>query len=92
MKSLPIYAKTLLLRGASTTGTFIEGYYFIEEHIQIKDANILFEFCQWIDKTIGGAASANIDMLFLAFKNPTNSELSKQANELAKKISYIKSL
>ena len=92
MKSLTIYAKTLLLQGASTTGTFIEGYYFIEEKLQIKDAKILFEFCQWIDKTIGGAASGNIDMLFSSFKDPFNTELSNQAKELANKIHRIKSL
>jgi hypothetical protein len=92
MNKLPIYAKTLLLQGASMTGTFTEGYYFVEEKLRIKDANQLFEFCQWIDKNIGGAASGNIDMLFSAFKNPFNAELQKQANELANTIRRIKSL
>lgn len=92
MKSLPIYAKTLLLQGASLTGKFTEGYYFVEEKIKIKDAKILFEFCQWIDSKIGGASAYNIDMLFSAFQNPTNVELNKQANELANKIRSIKSL
>jgi len=92
MKNLPIYAKTLLLQGASTTGTFTEGYFFVEEQIRVKDSKTLFEFCQWIDINIGGAASGNIDMLFSAFKNPFNVELNKQANELAIKIRNIKSL
>jgi hypothetical protein len=92
MKKLPSYAKSLLLTGASTTGTFSEGYFFIEEQIQVKDANILFEFCKWIDSKIGGAASGNIDMLFSAFKNPNNQELANKANELAETIKYIKSL
>jgi hypothetical protein len=92
MKNLPIYAKTLLLQGASTTGTFTEGYFFIEEKIQINHSKTLLDFCKWIDKNIGGASSYNIDMLFSAFKNPTNVELNKQANELAIKIRNIKSL
>lgn len=92
MKNLPIYAKTLLLQGASTTGTFTEGYFFVEEKIQINHSKTLFDFCKWIDKNIGGASAYNIDMLFSAFKNPTNVELNKQANELANKIRTIKSL
>lgn len=92
MKNLPIYAKTLLLEGASITGTFTEGYFYVEEKMQVKHAQTLFEFCQWIDSKIGGAASANIDMLYSAFKNPTNVELNKQANDLANKIQYIKAL
>lgn len=92
MAKLPTYAKTLLLQGASTLGTFHEGYFFIEERLKMKDANEMYAFCKWIDKNIGGAASGNIDMLFDAFKNPNNAELQKQANELAAKIRYIKSL
>jgi hypothetical protein len=92
MKHLPNYAKSLLLQGASTTGTFTEGYFFVEERLQINHSNELFEFCKWIDQNIGGAASGNIDMLFSAFKNPKNTELQKQASELAAKIRYYKSL
>ena len=92
MKSLPIYAKTLLLQGASITGSFTEGYFFIEEKVQINHSKTLFDFCKWVDKNIGGASAYNIDMLFSAFKNPTNVELNKQANELANKIRTIKSL
>jgi len=92
MKNLPIYAKTLLLQGASTTGTFTEGYFFVEEKIQINHSKTLFDFCKWIDQNIGGAASGNIDMLFSAFKNPFSVELVNEANELANKIRQIKSL
>ena len=91
MKKLPNYAKALLLQGASTTGTFTEGYFFVEESLQINHANQLFEFCKWIDKNIGGAASGNIDMLFDAYNNPFNAELTNKANELANKIRYYKS-
>ena len=92
MKKLPAYAKSLLLHGASTLGTFHEGYFLVEEQLKIKDANTLYDFCKWIDKNIGGASAYNIDMLFFAFKNPANQELQKQANELAATILRIKSL
>lgn len=92
MQKLPNYAKALLLQGASTTGNFSDGFFFVEENIQINHAKELQEFCQWIDSNIGGAASGNIDMLFSTFKNPLNAELVNKANELANKIQYFKSL
>ncbi len=92
MKQLPIYAKELLLMGASTTGKFTDGYYFVEERIKVKDAKELLAFCKWNDVHIGGAARGNIDILFAAYKNPTNIELAHRASQLAEKIRYIKSL
>lgn len=92
MKQLPIYAKELLLMGATTIGTFTQGYYFVEERIRVNHAKELLAFCQWIDKNIGGAARGNIDMLFMAYKNPDNMELAKAAQSLAEQIRYIKSL
>ncbi len=92
MKNLPTYAKALLLQGASTTGNFTEGYFFVEEKIQINHSKDLFDFCKWIDQKIGGAASGNIDWLFSAYKNPKNEELADKAKELANKIAKIKSL
>jgi hypothetical protein len=90
MKALPVYAKTLLLQGASITGNFTEGYFFVEESLRINHADELQSFCKWIDEKIGGAASGNIDMLFKAYRNPDDMEAVKEANELAKKISAIK--
>jgi hypothetical protein len=92
MQKLPNYAKALLLQGASTTGNFSDGYFFVQENLQSNHAIELQEFCQWLDKHIGGAGSRNIDMLFSAFKNPLNEELANQANALANKIRQIKSL
>lgn len=91
MKKLPSYAKSLLIQGSSITGNFTEGYYFVEEQLRIKDAEELFDFCQWIDRHIGGASSYNIDMLFSAYKNPTNQELQNQAKELSDRIKQIRS-
>jgi len=92
MNKLPIYAKELLLMGASTTGKFTDGYYFVEERIKSNHANELFAFCKWIDAYIGGAARGNIDMLFAAYKNPTNIELAYRAAQVAEQIRYFKSL
>lgn len=92
MQNLPNYAKSLLLQGASITGTFSEGYFYVEESLRINHTKELQQFCKWIDQNIGGAASGNIDMLFSAFKNPHNEELAKQAKDLTNKIRYIRSL
>ena len=90
MRTLPTYAKSLLLHGASTLGNFTEGYFFVEENIQVNHCNELLAFSKWIDENIGGASSYNIDMLFSAFKNPRNAELQKQANDLANLIKKFK--
>ena len=91
MTKLPNYAKSLLLHGAGTMGTFVQGYYYVEERVYARDAKELHSFCLWIDENIGGAGTATIDMLFSAFKNPSNKGLQKQASELADKIRQIKS-
>lgn len=83
MKKLPVYAKTLLLKGASTLGKFTEGFYYVEESIKCKDFEILLKFCEWIDENVGGASSYNIDMLFSSFRNPNDKELAKQVTELS---------
>jgi len=41
MKALPVYAKTLLLQGASITGNFTEGYFFVEESLRVNHADEL---------------------------------------------------
>lgn len=83
MKTLPTYAKPLLLQGASTLGNFTEGYFFVEERLQAKHAALLLEFCKWIDEKVGGASGSNIDMLFSAFRNPGDEKLKAQVEELA---------
>jgi hypothetical protein len=92
MKTLPSYAKTLLLYGANITGNFTEGYNYIEESLKINHASELLQFCKWIDENIGGASIHNIDMLFKAFKYPDNAEAVKFATVLAEKIKSIKLL
>ena len=92
MNRLPLYAKTLLLQGASMAGTFTEGYYAVEERILVKDSATLLAFCAWIDRTIGGAAAGNIEMLYLAFKNPFSLEYASKAKALADKIQSLRTV
>lgn len=85
-------SKDLLLLGAKTTGSFVEGYYYAEEDLYVDEAEELYAFCKWIDKEIGGASKFNIDTLWLAFKNPTDKGLADEANKIAEQIKRIKSL
>ena len=91
-KELSDRNKSLLLEGARTTGSFIEGYYYIEEDLYVDESEELHAFCKWIDKEIGGAGQSNIDTLWLAFKNPTDKGLADEANKIAEQIKRIKSL
>ncbi len=81
-----------LLHGANITGTFIEGYHYVEEMLPINKSEEAFKFCKWIDEKIGGAGTGNIHMLYKAFKNPNDENLQKEANELRNKIAYLRSL
>lgn len=78
MKELSERNQTLLLQGAKIEGSFSEGYYHAMEELYIDEAPVLFEFCKWIDKEVGGAGSANIRQLFTCFierENPTPLQL-----------------
>ena len=92
MQTLPNYAKHLLLHGASVTGSFTQGYFFVEERIKSQHGKFLQDFCQWIDDQIGGAGFNNIDWLFLAFKNPAHTELQQRVNDLRTRIAQIRSI
>jgi len=81
-----------LVLGANVTGTFVEGYHYVEETLPINKSKEALEFCKWIDESIGGASIQNIGMLYKAFKNPTDKELCKYTNELKERISFIKTL
>ena len=82
--------KTLLLMGAKTTGSFLEGYYYIEESLYVNESNSLHSFCTWIDDIIGGAGPVNIDMLWLGFKYPEVDEYSIACVEIKKRMDEIK--
>ena len=72
--------------GAKMTGTFEEAYSYVEEDLYIDEADTISEFCEWVDKEIGGAGANNIETLFEAFINPNNKEAVKLSLEVKKKI------
>ena len=82
--------KDLLLMGAKTTGSFLEGYYYIEESLYIDESASLHSFCTWIDDHIGGAGPVNIDMLWLGFKYPEVDRYSEACVEIKKQMDRIK--
>lgn len=60
----------LLTMGAHTTGSFVEGYSYVEEKLYIDEAADLHKFCEWIDNEVGGASEYNIKELYRCWKNP----------------------
>lgn len=89
-KELSNRNKSLLLEGAKTTGSFVEGYCYIEESLYVDEADELHTFCMWIDNQIGGAGPINIDMLWLGFKYPEVKEFSEACAEIKKDMDRIK--
>ena len=82
----------LLLRGAKVTGSFVEGFHYVCEDLYTDEVEDACGFCEWIDKEIGGAGKANINMLYRAYKNPDNKSLQKIAQETKERISRLRSL
>ena len=80
----------ILLMGANSTGTFVEGYYYNEEMMYISEAEELFNFASWIDTRIGGAGVANIKTLWLGFKYPENEVYTQACNEVKEMIQKFK--
>lgn len=88
---LSLRNKELLLMGAKTTGSFVEGLCYVEESLYVDEYDELKSFCEWIDNIIGGAGPININMLWLGFKYPEVDEFSKACVEIKKDIDRINS-
>jgi len=86
MKKLSERNKTLLLTGGKQTGSMLEGYLYVEEQLDVDEANELEDFCEWVDINVGGCSQYNIDMLFQAFKNPKDASLQLEVLALRKQI------
>jgi hypothetical protein len=84
--------KTLLLMGARTTGSFIEGYHYVEEELYLDEAKTIYEFCEHLDNNIGGAGRGNIEIFYKAFAQPNNEELASAANIKIKELEELKSI
>ena len=83
--------KDLLLLGAKTTGSFLEGYYYVEESLYIDESDSLYEFCKYIENEIGGAGPINIQDLWFAFNHPQDKDGQDIANHWKKEMERINS-
>ena len=90
MKKLGNRNVSLISMGVKATGSFEEGYYYVEEELYIDEADDIFEFCLWVDGEIGGGSSHNMEILFKAFKNPEDEKAVAAAMEIKKAIERIR--
>jgi len=90
MKKLGIRTITLLSQGLKMTGTFEEAYYYIEENLYVDEADIIFAFCEWADKNVGGGSERNMEILYGAFRFPDNKKKVDEAQEIINLIAKIR--
>ena len=90
MKKLGTRNITLLSHGAKMMGTFLEAYMYVEEELYVNEAETIENFCEYIDKEIGGASSYNMEKLFKAFINPEDKKAVAFAMGVKKKIAEIR--
>jgi hypothetical protein len=90
MNKLSERNKLLLLQGSKQSGTMVGGFSYVEEQLYCDEAHELLEFCKWVDKEIGGVGSANIDILFRAFKYPENKQYQTEALVVKNRIAEIR--
>ena len=81
--------KDLLLMGAKTTGSFLEGFNYINESLYVDESDELYAFCGYIDNEIGGAGPINIDMLWLGFKYPESEYFAKETARIKEDMERI---
>ena len=84
--------KDLLLMGAKTTGSFLEGFNYVNESLYIDESDELYAFCEYIENEIGGAGPINIDMLWLGFKYPESEYFANECAKIKKDMEEINSL
>lgn len=92
MKILSERNSALLIMGLKAMGTMAEAYFYVEEELYCDEAEELANFCEWVDEKVGGCSSHNIDMLFLAYKNPDNAELIHFVENLKTEIARIREM
>lgn len=83
--------KYMILDGAKTTGSMIEGFHYVCESLYTDEFEDVKMFCEWIDKNVGGCGDRNIDRLYECWKNPTE-ENNQYVKELSERINKYKIL
>jgi len=71
-KPLSEYNVELILDGGRNTGSFYEGLRF--DKVFLDDYDELAQFCNWLDKEIGGCGPINIQELWSAFWNQSDEQ------------------
>ena len=89
IKYLSSRNKDLLLMGAKTTGSFLEGFDYVNESLYVDESDELYAFCKYIDDEIGGAGPINIDMLYLGFKYPESEYFAKETARIKEDMKRI---
>ena len=77
--------------GAKTTGSFLEGFNYVNESLYVDESDELYAFCEYIENEIGGAGPINIDMLWLGFKYPESEYFSNECAKIKKDMEEINS-
>lgn len=90
MKYLTERQKQMLLNGARITGSFVESVEYNFEDWYTDEYEDIKKFAEWIENEVGGAGRANIDNLYLAFKNPNSRLLQNFKNGVKEKIAALK--
>jgi len=90
MKHLSERNKTLLLKGQNMTGSMKEAYIWVEEDLYVDEALDMLEFCEWVDKEVGGCGRFNIDQLYHCFQTPDDPKSQSYVRGLKKLIAGIK--
>lgn len=91
IKYLSSRNKDLLLMGAKTTGSFLEGFNYVNESLYVDESDELYAFCEYIENEIGGAGPINIDMLWLGFKYPESEYFTNECAKIKKDMERINS-
>ena len=92
MKILSELHKYMLLDGAKTTGSYVEGLEMHAENLTFEDYAELNRFAQWIEAEVGGAGNANIDRLYECYQNSDDSDNKEFVRELRERIESFRKL
>lgn len=71
MKKLGARNYSILTIGIKATGSYVDGYYMVEEQLYTKEADTIFKFLTWVenDKDNRGFGWGNYEDRFKQFLN-----------------------
>jgi len=81
-----------LLNGMKTYGNAQDAANSVQESFYINEAQLIFDFCKWIDNEIGGCGPINIQELWAAFHNQSDEQSWRLINYWKTKLAKYKNL